>query len=78
MTIRRLPISVTLPNDLTIDYQTTHLLLGNVSKPVVSYWKRAKAFPIAHASGAHDRRYFYVTNEIERWLQQQNVVVRRI
>tara|TARA_B100000780_G_scaffold188715_1_gene132695 strand:- start:2400 stop:2627 length:228 start_codon:yes stop_codon:yes gene_type:complete len=69
------PKPVLLPDAPVIENLRLSIALGKPSRQLVHSWKKRRAFPASYRSGS---TVFYMTDHVENWLKNQNIMVKRV
>lgn len=75
MTPRKLPATITLPNDCVVELQHLLAQFGGVSRQCVHTWRKRCGFPRSFRDGC---KAWFVTEDVAAWLIRRGVTVRRI
>lgn len=68
------PSVVTLPTSVTTEHHELRIALADPSPQLLHLWRRERGFPPSYRDG---NATFCVTAEVERWLKNQDIEVRR-
>lgn len=68
------PCPVLLPDTPVIENLRLSIALGQPSRQLVHSWKRRKCFPASYRNG---NTVFYMTADVEQWLNNQDVITKR-
>lgn len=69
-----LPRVVMLPATSTIEHNLLRIALADSSKQLLALWRRERQFPASYRGG---NSTFCMTDDVERFLRDQGVIVRR-